>query len=254
MGKMAPERGIRVSAGPVPEKGLFTILFETALESAVKAFLVMVLGGIALGLVGGIWREMTPSRPPGFYAEPERAVASAHSHPWTASLTRHTYLIIFGLLFASTVGVRLVRQGRSAADLSGKNRLSGIARQLSDGWFGLLVGNAFGALISATIIVWVQRWSWPAILFNWLVESVAAGLQNTAQSLFGRGETVQSWFRWCGENQLRFTFWFLYLAAICDDLGIPNFKTLGRRLGRRLRRGTRPKAGAGPESPGPTPA
>ncbi|HWW01402.1 MAG TPA: hypothetical protein VNZ64_17025 [Candidatus Acidoferrum sp.] len=30
------------------------------------------------------------------------------------------------------------------------------------------------------------------------------------------------------QNQFKFTFWFFYTAAICDDLGLPNFKTLGR--------------------------
>jgi hypothetical protein len=66
---------------------------------------------------------------------------------------------------------------------------------------------------------------------------VLDALQSTAQQLFGAssGHQVNSWFEWYGENGFKFCFWVFYLGAICDDLGIPNFKSLGRWIGRKIR-------------------
>jgi hypothetical protein len=47
--------------------------------------------------------------------------------------------------------------------------------------------------------------------------------------------SVGRWYWWYGQNQAKFLFWLLYSAAICDDLGLPNYKTLIRWGGRRLR-------------------
>ena len=73
--------------------------------------------------------------------------------------------------------------------------------------------------------------------------------QNLAESLLGKGSagSFHDWASWYGDNQYRFTFWFLYLAAIGDDLGIPNFKTLGRWLGRKVR--NRNETTAAPSAP-----
>jgi len=45
---------------------------------------------------------------------------------------------------------------------------------------------------------------------------------------------VKAWFNWYGDNQLRLNFWVIYLGAICDDFGIPNFKSLARWFWRRV--------------------
>jgi hypothetical protein len=42
-------------------------------------------------------------------------------------------------------------------------------------------------------------------------------------------DLVERWFSWYGANQAKFAFWLLYSAALCDDLGLPNYKTLARR-------------------------
>jgi hypothetical protein len=47
---------------------------------------------------------------------------------------------------------------------------------------------------------------------------------------------ITSLFSWYGENQFKFTFWLLFSAGICDDLGLPNYKTLSRWIWRKLRR------------------
>src|SRR5262249_4227038 len=50
----------------------------------------------------------------------------------------------------------------------------------------------------------------------------------------GAVRSTDSWVDWFGQNQARFDFWIIYLAAICDDLGIPSIKTLGRWLWRKI--------------------
>jgi hypothetical protein len=39
---------------------------------------------------------------------------------------------------------------------------------------------------------------------------------------------VKVWWSWYDQNQLKFNFWLIYLAAVCDDFGIPNLKSLVR--------------------------
>ena len=39
---------------------------------------------------------------------------------------------------------------------------------------------------------------------------------------------------WYGDNQFKFMFWLFYSAAICDDLGLPNYKALARFLWQRF--------------------
>jgi hypothetical protein len=62
-------------------------------------------------------------------------------------------------------------------------------------------------------------------------------------------DLLASWGSWYADNQFKFTFWLFYSAAICDGLGVPNYKTLGRMLWQRcVRRWNRVgRGGAGPE-------
>jgi hypothetical protein len=93
-------------------------------------------------------------------------------------------------------------------------------------------------MISAMVVNWAQQFTPTRLLFGSLLGSVWAGVQGMIQGVFGArgGDVLGAWVNWYGDNQLKFTFWALYLAAICDDLGIPNLKTLGRWLGRRVRK------------------
>jgi hypothetical protein len=47
-------------------------------------------------------------------------------------------------------------------------------------------------------------------------------------------DLVERWSTWYGVNQTKFAFWLLYSAALCDDLGLPNYKTLARRAWNRF--------------------
>lgn len=216
---------------------VLALLWESAVESFVRAILISVFGGIAISIASGAWEEMAPSRPPGF----SRHVAAENTPPgvpprWETRFGQHRFVIVFGLVFAVTAWFRLVRERQSAEESKADSHLRKITRDLSENWFRLIVGNAFGALISAMVVIWVQRFTFANLIIHWLLESVMSGLQNLAHQLLGAGrsETFDAWFRWYGDNQLKFTFWFFYLSAICDDLGIPNFKTLGRRVARRV--------------------
>jgi len=67
---------------------------------------------------------------------------------------------------------------------------------------------------------------------NFLMGMVQPVLEQTVQWIFGDSIMTQinAWISWYGQNQAKFTFWVLYLAAIADDMGLPNYKTLVRLI------------------------
>jgi len=110
-------------------------------------------------------------------------------------------------------------------------RLQRIQEALRENWFGLIVGNAFGAMITVIVAIWVQRFSSVQWVWHSLVHSLLQ-LVLSERALQG----INSWLDWFGQNQPKFDFWMIYFAAICDDLGIPNIKTFGRWLWRKVRK------------------
>jgi branched-subunit amino acid ABC-type transport system permease component len=100
------------------------------------------------------------------------------------------------------------------------------------------VGNAFGALISAIVIYLVEMFTGTSFLIKLLLAAILPGVKAIATFIFGASivNFVGSTLDWYGDNQLRFNFWILYVAAICDDLGLPNLKTLARFLWSRWRK------------------
>ncbi len=233
---------------------LVTAVFESAVEAFVRTILVMVFGSIALGITGSIWKEMAPSAPPGFVKPEAESASSSAAHSWATVLDQNLFAIIFGLIFVLTLGFRLWGRAPDDPKSGGTSRLQRFGHQLSENWFEIIVMNAIGAMISAMVLFWVQQFTPMKMLLGWVLDSVLGGIQSALSALFGAGigGKFGAWFSWYGQNQLQFLFWFLYLAAICDDLGLPNFKTLGRWLGRRVRharkqrRSERSKAAAGP--------
>ena len=257
---------------------LFGIIWETGWNACIRAFLVLLFGGIALSIVGGIFEEMIPSRPPFFNessikhpatagtsvngtpqletdssAQTESADTPAdrlskHDSPaephfpqfhhidWTP-LTKNHFLIVAGIFFSVGMWNRL-RYGPPDESGAAPSRQQRIISNVSENWFKMVVGNAFGAMISAIMVVWVQQFSWPQLLWHWIFHNVLSTFQPLAETILGSGTSgaLAQWWNWYGNNQLQFSFWFFYVAAICDDLGFPNFKTLGRWLGRRWRK------------------
>ena len=234
--------------GQVPARsveGLGDIIWHAAWSACIRAFLVLLLGGIAVSIVGGILRDMTPSAPPGFGGKPQLEPESSpvpmptnmgrifqFHHVPGAWLTQHQFFILAGVFFCFGLWQRF-RSEEQARIGATPTRSQKILKHAYENWFGLVVGNAFGAMISAIVLVAIQQVS--AAQIYWHI--VSSWVEPVAQGLLGNAgmNTVQQWWAWYGANQLKFNFWLFYLAAISDDLGLPNFKTLGRWLGRRWR-------------------
>jgi len=229
----SPDAG---QTNPLSRDGLIEVLWESAVESFFRAILVIVFGTIALGLASGIWDQMAPSRPPGFDPKPQLE-APAPGSPRATWIGEHHFVIVFGVIFTLTVWLRLTRSEARTDQAGALSHLRKMGQHLSENWFGLILRNALGAILSAFVVVWVQQFTLANMIFHWLLGAVLAQLQSLVQHILGGGgaNTFQAWLNWYDDNQLKFMFWFFYLSAICDDLGIPNFKTLGLRLVRSLR-------------------
>lgn len=199
--------------------------------------MVLVMGNVAVGLVGEIWRLMTPSLPPGL----DGKTLSAAGHSFSAiiqwpSIREHQFLIVYSIFLVHNLRLRLFGkqsiEQENELESTGRNARKDFVRQ----WFGLIVGNAFGAMCSAVALFWVQQFSPSQLLWHAVLQPIVALLQSVATSLFGESAgTFHRWIEWYGENQFKFNFWFFYLAAICDDLGIPNLKTLARWCWHRIK-------------------
>jgi hypothetical protein len=230
------------SAQPVPPKAvnLGSVLWESAAASFVEAILVIIFGSLAIGLAGGLLREMIPSLPPGL--DPRLEAEPKPVHGWNSSwsfLKAHQFPIVFAVLLILNVRDRLIGPAKDRGE--GKpgrpTRAQKIGRRLAKDWFDLIVGNAFGAVLLAILFVAVQQFSWTRFFFDWVWGWIMPAIHTIAAAVFGRAriDSVDAWFHWYGQNQFKFTFWFFYWAAICDDLGVPNLKTLARWLWRRFR-------------------
>ena len=108
---------------------------------------------------------------------------------------------------------------------------------MSQNWFGLVVGNAIGALIGAVIILVLQEISLVRILINILLASIQPMLYELTKP-FATGtqfETAEHLIAWYGANEVGLLFWSVYVSNIVDDLGLPNLKSLVQRIrGHRL--------------------
>ena len=222
----------------VPEKGDPVSLFECATESLFEALMALIWGKIVFGIVGGIVGDMIPSLPPGMAGEKSpRHHHNGHDDSggsWFASDT-HQFWIVFALFFI--VNLRAQMAGQLVTGAKKETRLHRAARRLREEGFGLLVTNAFGAMVAAWVASFVANFSWAQICIQWIFGAIAPTLNAWSTGLFGGAGVgaVQDWWNWWGDNQLKFSFWLFYIASICDDLGIPNLKTLARFSWRRAR-------------------
>jgi len=209
------------------------ILWESAWEAFILSFLVLAFGSIAFGLVSGLWREMSPSLPPALTGEPK---LEAEGSALSFSFFRQNRLgLIFLVLFCGIAAGRLLKYSRSQDQRRAAVRVGRIFRRVSDQWFSLVVINAFFALVGVMIIQVTQQFTLTQLLWNILGDLVHAGLQ-AITTIFPAGAVnfVEGFVAWYKANHYKFIFWLLYTAAICDDLGLPNYKALGRFLWRRF--------------------
>ena len=90
--------------------------------------------------------------------------------------------------------------------------------------------------MSAIVVYFVGAFSGKFFL-NMVLAAVMPTIKAIAAFIFGASivNFLGGLIDWYGDNQLKFNFWVFYVAAVCDDLGIPNLKTLARFLWRRYR-------------------
>jgi len=98
-------------------------------------------------------------------------------------------------------------------------------------------------VIAVMIIKFTQQFTLTAFLWHIVGDLVTALIRNVA-NLFSTDavQYVENLIGWYKANQPRFLFWLLYTAAICDDMGLPNYKTLGKFLWRRFFKREQPAA------------
>jgi len=213
--------------------GVTDILWESAWEALVLGFLVVIFGSLVFGFVSSVWRDMTPSLPPGLASEPK---LEAEGSPLDFSFLReHKNALIFLVLFCGITAGRLLKYSRNEDHRRAAAWAKRVFKRISDQWLGLIVLNAFVTVIAVSIIQFTQQFTLTAFLWDICGDLVTALLRNVA-SLFSTDavQYVENLVGWYKINQPRFLFWLLYTAAICDDLGLPNYKTLGRFLWRRF--------------------
>lgn len=207
---------------------------ESAGEALVLAFLVLLLGGVAVEMVGDLWRNMTPSLPPVMAGK--QVLETEPSPVWNACgawLHRHRFALIFGLLFAAKSAARLFKHSGNESHRQAAATASRILHRVSEEWFGLVVINAFTASWLTMVLQWSQAFSWTQLVWHSLAASIRPAIHALAGVVPG-ANLLGTLFAWYQTNQVKFTFWLLYSAAICDDLGLPNYKCLWRWMRRRV--------------------
>lgn len=214
-------------ARPVERNNVFGSLVEISLDAAVKAFMVVILGNIALSLVGGIAGRMIPSAPPGFSSGTE---ASPTWTVWWIAVKGIKFYLVFAVLFF--FGFRARFTNPSPAGLAARaSRGERARRRFADNWFGSLVGNAFLAMAMATVLVAIPNFTFWHWFWHWIGGVLKPG-QIVGEEWMSH---LRPWFAWYDHNQLKFNFWVIYVGAVCDDLGLPNLKSLTRWIWRRYR-------------------
>jgi hypothetical protein len=205
------------------------ILINGAAEALVSAFLVWLLGGVALNIAGGFAQGMIPSPPPFLHSpiQLEADPASAN-HVWWRVLRGYSFGFLYGVCFLHSIWVGFRGFRASPGDGGIERRLRSIFSNLREHWFRLIVGNAIGAWVGAMVLSWVQQFSLSQQLWRWLLESLG-------HELFGSSHRgpLGDLISWYGANQVKLNFWFLYLAGMLDDIGVPNYKTMARWAWRR---------------------
>jgi hypothetical protein len=226
-------------------------LWDSAVDSAVLAFLVLIMGSITVGIVGDLLRDMAPSLPPGLAHKP--ALEAAPSPTWDSLrhwFEGHRFAILFALIFTAKMATRLIRHSPNAEHRNAAAWSQRLYRRVADQWFGLVVANAFTAFGLAFAFQWTRGFTLTQILWRVVADLFSPLIHAVTAFLPGAG-LLGNLVDWYNENQFKFTFWLLYSAAICDDLGLPNYKALGRWLWRHVRK-ARPgvlPAASSPSSP-----
>src|SRR5215472_8017361 len=114
MRECSEERSTELGRRP---PSLIGSLRSSAIRALPEAVLVLVLGNVAVGIVGGIWHQMAPSPPPGIHGEAlsssKDSIASLVRWP---SIREHQFLIVYLIFLVHNL--RLCFSGSSSGSLS----------------------------------------------------------------------------------------------------------------------------------------
>jgi hypothetical protein len=211
------------------------LVWNTAWEALWQAFFVRIIGGIAVSIASRFCADMIPSLPPGLAGNTQGAPPALWLNLKSLVL-ENQFAVIFAILFAGKTLARLASYSKNPTHRILAARLVRASRRGSKNWFSLIAGNAISAFIAVILLAIAQEFSWTRFLWGMLMDLLQPVFHFVAGLLPGSGllKTLGNLFSWYGDNQLKFTFWLIYLAAICDDLGLPNLKTLARWLHRRF--------------------
>jgi hypothetical protein len=209
----------------------FSHFIDCAISAAVNAFVIVLLGQIALGIVSGVVGRMIPSALPGF-----EGGAGYVSKPgvWWNALFSLRFKIIYAAVFLVCLRQKLASASPVPSTNGREPRWQRIGQQFAENWFGSLIGNAFLAMGLAMALAHIPDFSFWKWAWRWFVSvtPTPAWLDD------GPLTWLNPWLGWYDQNKVKFNFWLIYFAAVCDDFGIPNFKTLARWLWRRWKKRT----------------
>jgi len=240
------------SASSIKPAEIPGIVLECAFNAVAQGFIVLVLGGIAVSILGGLLHDKIPSAPPGLGGSINPgAVTAAAWHSVSGVAKANRLWIISAIFFAQAMWIRFYPQSDKKSSSRAAKRLSHAFSELSSNWFSLLIGNAFVASVTAVLVVFAGNFSVTKILLHTFLGGFVDWLTRLGGAVIGTGpmHMIHGQWSWFLANQFKFTFWLLFLGAMLDDLGLPNFKTLGRWLWRRLRRSVRPEPPRPPATP-----
>lgn len=204
--------------------------------------MAQLFGSIVVGIVGGMWHDMAPSLPPGLEHKPQpEAEPSAWNFSW---FQEHRFALLFAVFFLVEAVVRLARHAGSEKQRKAAALVQRLRRRVMAEWINVIVVNAFGAFVTVLVIQITQQFTLTALIWSFIWDLIHSLASMITSALPGGGffRGIGALFNWYQDNQFKFMFWFLYAAAICDDLGLPNFKTLGRYLWQRWQRRRSPPA------------
>ncbi|HUD47657.1 MAG TPA: hypothetical protein VMR33_12550 [Candidatus Baltobacteraceae bacterium] len=211
-----------------PSRNAVETILSSATEAFTGAFMVWILGRVAINIAGSISRRMVPSLPPGF-GGPQ----AGHPNAWWHALRGAALGIFFSIFFIHSLWEGFHRKGERAG-----TRLERILSRLRENWFSLIVGNAIGAWVAIFLLSIVPNFSPLKMLLQWVCGLVLPLVREVGLFVFGASNaaSLNDWFSWYNANQMKLYFWILYSGGAFDDLGVPNFKTLARWVWHRMQR------------------
>lgn len=217
------------------ESGLVAALMGTAIQAFFVAICFMVVVELFLEITLGIFEQVIPDLPPGFEggdSSQSEGTNGSEGRETAGFYRSYKFAIWYGLVFFSLLFQKISSSSGGYPSRPFTSLLQRFWKRIHDNWFKILVGNALGCFIAATIMVALQQASFVRILVDMILSAIHPILYAVAGWFFTTTEinTVENFANWFHENEMKLIFWALYVPAALDDLGIPNIKTVAKNL------------------------